>query len=134
MNNADSSKAIRAVERAAQAVRKHFDAAAAAGMHSDEFWYWLGQEIEPQRKMRPRNVSLANYGKKSRASTSRRLRQIKLFPRNQEILAIFEVSAKEGEPFMSIYKRLMERYRLGQTQVRKICEGVRKALKKKSRD
>lgn len=133
MESPDSSKAQRAANKAAQAIRKYFMTATAAGMHPDEFWYLLGDEVAPGKKMRPRLVSLADYGKKKRARKGRRARQSQLFDRNQKIRALFETSAKQGESLKSIYLRIKNIYRIGERRARDICAGERKALGNETR-
>jgi hypothetical protein len=130
MESPDSSKATRAANKAAQAIRKYFTTATAAGMHPDEFWYQLGNEVAPGKKMRPRLVSLADYGKKTRARKARRARQSQLFDRNQKICALFETSVKQGESLRSIYQRIKKLYGVGERRARDICAGERKALGK----
>lgn len=133
MNDASKARATRAVERASIAVRKHFEVATAAGMHPDEFWYWLGSYIEPERIMRPRNVSLANFGKKQRAAKGLRANKEKKFPRDERIRAMFEVTAEEGKPFKAIYKLIKKHCGVSERRARDICKHERKAFRAKSR-
>jgi hypothetical protein len=126
-------KAVQAVEQAAKAIKKHFKAATDLGMHPDEFWFLLGQEIQPGRTMRPRSVSRAASGKKRRAAKGRRARQDKNFQRNQNIRAMFALSLKEGEPLKSIYRRAQKLYRRKERQLRNIVRHEIAAFRNKVR-
>jgi hypothetical protein len=126
-------KARQTVKQAAKVLRKYFKAATDLGMHPDEFWHWLGHEIEPKRPMRPKCVSQAAAGKRRRAEIARQERQNKKVERNRHICLTIEKSLSQGEPLKSIYRRVAKIYGLQERQLRDISKPAREGFRKKSR-
>lgn len=120
------------VQRAAKALRQTFKEATKAGMHPDEFWYWLGNAVEPKRQIRPRCVSAAGPGIQRRTSKARADRTNSLYPRNQEIRMIVERSLELGEAHKAIYARIKKQKGIGERQVRKICRAELQAHRRKT--